>query len=399
MSGWPEFPIGDVVRIIGGGTPTRTNPEYYGGSIPWVTPKDMKSWNITGAQISITQRGLDSSAARLAPTGSVLIVVRSGVLKHTLPVGINHVPVAINQDMKALICSASIDPSYLAYFLKAKSNSILKWVRATTADNFPIDKLRDLPIPLPPVAIQKQIAKTLDHSEKLRQLRRRELSLIDTLIQSVFINMFGDPIHNDRGWLRAKVANFVKTFESGKSFSADENERSDTRFRILKISAVTSGKFLPDESKPVRPEYIPPESHFVHDGDLLFSRANTAELIGATALVSHAPDNLLLPDKLWRFVWQAPQNVHPLFVRQLFRQKTFRHEISTLSTGSSGSMKNISQEKVLSIECGLPPLALQRSFAAKVTALEELKQSHLAHLARLDELFASLQYRAFRGVG
>lgn len=145
-------PLGDIVRIIGGGTPSRERAEYYGGDIPWVTPKDMKCWDIVGSQIGITRRGLDSSAARLVPKNSVLVVVRSGVLKHTLPVGINRVPVAINQDMKALICSESVDPNYLAHFIKARSSQILKWVRATTADNFPIENLRNLAIPLPPVA-------------------------------------------------------------------------------------------------------------------------------------------------------------------------------------------------------------------------------------------------------
>jgi len=93
-------------------------PSYYDGAIPWVTPKDMKSWYIDDAQIAITKSGLENSAARLAPTHSVLIVVRSGVLKHTVPVAINRLPVAINQDMKALICQNSVDPSYLARFIK-----------------------------------------------------------------------------------------------------------------------------------------------------------------------------------------------------------------------------------------------------------------------------------------
>jgi len=101
-------------------------PDFYGGTIPWVTPKDMKSWEITGAQITITQSGLDNSATRLVPKNSILIVVRSGVLKHTIPVGLNRLPVAINQDMKALQCRDGIDSDFLARFIKAKSSVILQ---------------------------------------------------------------------------------------------------------------------------------------------------------------------------------------------------------------------------------------------------------------------------------
>ena len=104
MSKWKESALGEVVNIAGGGTPTRSNPDFFGGTIPWVTQKNMKAWEINGAQIKLTQAGVENSSTRVVPSNSILIVVRSGVLKHTVPVGLNHVPVAINQDMKALQC-------------------------------------------------------------------------------------------------------------------------------------------------------------------------------------------------------------------------------------------------------------------------------------------------------
>ena len=75
----------------------------------------MKSWEIRGAQVTITQSGLDNSATRLVPANSVLIVVRSGVLKHTIPVALNRLPVAINQDMKALQCGSGVRPSCVSW--------------------------------------------------------------------------------------------------------------------------------------------------------------------------------------------------------------------------------------------------------------------------------------------
>ena len=95
-------PLGEIAEFRGGGTPSKSRPEFYEeGSIPWVTPKDMKSWIINSSIDRITEEAVDQSTAKLIPASSVLIVIRSGVLKHTLPVGINQIPVTVNQDLKA----------------------------------------------------------------------------------------------------------------------------------------------------------------------------------------------------------------------------------------------------------------------------------------------------------
>lgn len=252
-------------------------------------------------------------------------------------------------------------------------------------------------IPLPPLEEQRRIAAILDQAETLRTQRRTALALLDSLTQSLFLDMFGDPVANDRGWPKVTVNDFVAGFESGKSLVADDEEDSASKYRVLKVSAVTSLEYKPEKSKAVPTDYAPPQSHIVRAGDLLFSRANTSELIGATAYVEATPDNLLLPDKLWRFVWHAPATAAPLYVMHLFRQRKFRQEIAQRASGTSGSMKNISQEKVLSIQVGNPPLPLQQTFATRIASIEALKATHRRALAALDALFASLQQRAFTG--
>jgi type I restriction enzyme S subunit len=389
--------LGEITTIVGGGTPTRSNPDFYGGEIPWVTPKDMKSWEIHGAQVTITQSGLKNSATRVVPANSVLVVVRSGVLKHTVPVAVNRVPVAINQDMKALQCGDVLDPDFLARFLKARSSEILQWVRATTADNFPIDSLKKLRIPLPPLAEQRRIAEVLGRAEALRLKRRAALAQLDTLAQALFVELFGETGESPRRWPVRPVSDYVAEFQGGRSLEAETGENAVTRNRVLKVSAVTGMTFLAHESKPVPDSYQPPPEHFARAGDLLFSRANTMELVGAVAYVDTVPANVLLPDKLWRFVWREPVTVEPLFVWALFQTPVVRREIARRATGTSGSMKNISQEKVFGISTILPPLSFQQTFTRRITALERLKTVHRASLAELDALFAVLQHHAFRG--
>jgi len=106
---------------------------------------------------------------------------------------------------------------------------------------------------------------------------------------------------------------------------------------------------------------------------------------------------VLLPDKLWRFVWRQPAKAEPLFVWALFQTPTLRREIGRRATGTSGSMKNISQEKVFGISTILPPISLQREFARRTEAVEKLKTAQRASLAEMDALFATLKHRAFNG--
>ena len=91
-------------EIYGGGTPSKAHPEYYkDGDIPWVSAKDMKTDVLKDSQIKINQLGVDNSTARLVPVNSVIMVIRSGILKHTLPVAVNKVPITVNQDLKVFI--------------------------------------------------------------------------------------------------------------------------------------------------------------------------------------------------------------------------------------------------------------------------------------------------------
>ena len=186
--------IGDIADIRGGGTPSKSNAEFYSGNIPWVTPKDMKTWEISDAQDKITEAAIKQSATNLVPDGSILIVNRSGIIKHTVPVAIARRNVAINQDIKALICHKDVLPEYIARIIKASEPIILGWVRATTADNFPIDNLKALEIRLPPLNEQKRIAAILDQADELRRLRQRAIDRLNELGQAIFYEMFGDPV-------------------------------------------------------------------------------------------------------------------------------------------------------------------------------------------------------------
>jgi len=159
---------------------------------------------------------------------------------------------------------------------------------------------------------------------------------------------------------------------------------------------VTTGLFRPQESKPLPLDYVPPSSHLVSVGDLLMSRANTAALVGAVAYVESTPENLALPDKIWRFVWREAGS-DPVFYQALFQTPSVRRRISTMASGTGGSMKNVSKAKVETLALPVVPLELQREFASRVGEINAQRAAAQRSLDSLDELFASLQSRAFSG--
>ena len=141
-------------RIYGGGTPSKSHPEYFEGSIPWVSPKDMKSDVITDSIDHITEEAIANSTTNLVPEGSVLMVIRSGILKHDLPVAINAVPVTINQDMKAFVPGESITTSFLRNYFKAIEPDVLAGVRGVTADNIDFKTFQQREVIVPPLYLQ-----------------------------------------------------------------------------------------------------------------------------------------------------------------------------------------------------------------------------------------------------
>ncbi|TXI22158.1 MAG: restriction endonuclease subunit S [Roseateles sp.] len=163
---WAPNKLKYVATFSGGGTPNRDVPAYWNGDIPWVSPKDMKAESIQGAEECITAVGLSNSTANLIEPGHVLMVVRSGILKHTIPVAINHVPVALNQDMKAISMDrAKCEPTFFARWVQGLNDDLLlAWAKqGATVESIEQAYLADTPLPLPPIAEQRDICRFLDH--------------------------------------------------------------------------------------------------------------------------------------------------------------------------------------------------------------------------------------------
>ena len=297
------------------------------------------------------------------------------------------------------VCSTDIIPilpkdgvsrDYLFYFLRTPDTVNLATSRCSGA-NLPRlgpKQLASFQIPLRPLADQKRIAGILDAADALRVKRREALAQLDTLLQSTFLDMFGDPVTNPMGWEVVSVGDEIGFLTSGSRGWAKYYAKDGDTF--IRIQNLKDGQLdLGDIAFVDAPESAEAKRTTVEPGDVLLSI--TADL-GRTAVVpggiakAHINQHLAI----LRFT-----SLNPVFVSHQLASKGGQAQFDRLNR--EGVKAGLNFNDVKSIRLTNPPLDLQHRFAAIVESIEHQKASQRTHLAELDTLFASLQSRAFRG--
>jgi len=206
--------------------------------------------------------------------------------------------------------------------------------------------------------------------------------------------MFGD-LHEGR-WDRVPFGELIPRVDNGTSPNCEARPAGSDEWAVLKLGAVTYGSFRPEENKAYLGELGGMASNEVRSGDVLMTRKNTRELVGAVALVDEVRPQLLLPDLIFRLHLDGAR-LDRRYFQALMMNSQKRPAVRDLSSGSASSMPNISKARLAKLPLELPPLALQREFAARVELIGSQRARIEAASAVDDALFASLQSRAFRG--
>ncbi|MBK9548276.1 MAG: restriction endonuclease subunit S [Gemmatimonadetes bacterium] len=189
---WPTATLSECCEIVSGSTPRREQPEYWGGDINWATPRDLSSLDrpvLERTEERITRAGLQSCSARMLPKGAVLFSSRA-------PVGLVAIagqPMCTNQGFKSLIPGPLLDSGYLYWFLTQAGKSIEYSGNGTTFTEVSKAAMERFRILLPPLAEQRRNADLLDRVDAVRRRREEGRRLMDELLRSVFLEMFGDP--------------------------------------------------------------------------------------------------------------------------------------------------------------------------------------------------------------
>lgn len=290
---WKLTPLKYLCRFNGGGTPSKDNPDYWNGNVPWVSPKDMNQKRVTTTIDRITETAIAESSTSLVEAGALLMVVRSGILKHSIPVAINDVPVALNQDMKALRFNDRVNVDYAQHVLSGHQRSLLlEWSKqGATVESIEQEYLSNTYFPTPPIAEQNQISAFLDHeTTKIDALIERQQQLIALLREkrqavishAVTKGLNPDAPMKDSGvkWLgevpehwgvsKAKyLFDFITSGSRGwAGYYADEGKLF---FRIANLTRDTINPNLDSVQKVLTPSGSEGERAVIKFGDILIS--------------------------------------------------------------------------------------------------------------------------------
>lgn len=394
---WPVVRLGDLVTIKGGGTPSKKSDEYWGGNIPWASVKDLKSNLISTTQDFITELGVEKSATNLIPSGTILTATRMALGRFA----INTVDMAINQDLKALFINdkSMVDRDYLFRFLESIAHYIDGEGKGATVKGITLDFLKSIEIPLPPLAEQKRIAAILDKADSIRQKRKQAIDLADDLLRSVFLDMFGDPVNNPKGWAVDTLKELSTKILSGNTPKGGSNVYVEEGISFFRSQNVWKNKILLDDIV-----YIDKETHSkmskssLKHKDILMTktgRINTENSsLGRAALFLGEDGSANLNGHV--YLIRLAQGVLHEFVVFILTMTEYRDYIRSVCVGGIDK-RQINKEHLEEFPIIAPPIELQKSFIAKVKVAKDMTESGRIALLEAEQMFNSLSQKAFAG--
>ena len=248
-------------------------------------------------------------------------------------------------------------------------------------------------IPLPPIAEQKRIAAILDKAEELRGLRRKALEELDAIVQSIFLEMFGDPVTNPKEW---KLMRFQDLLSVPLRNGLSPSNSGTVTGKVLTLSAITGNRFRESAIKTSTFQASPPSHQTVDDTDFLICRGNgNIHLVGKAYFPTYSMFDVVFPDTMIAAQIKSDY-IEREFLQHIWNSNMVRSQIESFARTTNGTFK-VNQTMLESILIPVPPLLIQQEFARRVEAIKHLKTAHCDSLTHLDALFASLQHRAFRG--
>lgn len=373
--------LSELCDIQVGRTPPRADPAMWGKGVPWLSIADMSQGNeITHTKEQVTQLG--AAKGKLISPGTVLLSFKLSIGK----VAIAKIPMLTNEAIAALPIK---DPSRLnnRYLLRiletmdlaARSN------RAAMGATLNKAKLRSIRIPLPPLDEQRRIAAILDQADAIRTKRRDQLDRLGNLVSSIFLDMFGDPVSNPRQ-LPTKALGDIGSLDRGVS---KHRPRNDPLLLGGAHPLIQTGDVASAD------RYINSYHSTYSDMGLAQSRMWPAGTLCITIAANIAKTGILkfdscFPDSIVGFLANRPLTMY-VAIWLDFLQKTIE------ASAPQSAQKNINLRILRSLELPVPPEEELSDFLTRVTRVDSQRSRVEAALARDDELFASLQSRAFKG--
>lgn len=380
----------DICSMQSGGTPSRSKSEFYTGNIPWAKISDLEKSNdgyIYETEEHITEEALKSINNRFFKVGTLLLAMYGSVGK----TAIAKIDLSTNQAILGIniIDKNNVDIKYLRYWFTTIKEQLLNRAVGAALANISLGIVKELEIPLPNLATQQRIAAILDQADAIIQNNRAIVQKYDALTQSLFLDMFGDPVKNEKGWDKEELNKLCNKITDGTH---------DTPKRLTEgIKFITGKHIRPFEIDYDNSDYVTEEIHKEifkrcnpEYGDILYTNIGVNFATAAMNSVEYefSMKNVALL-KYKRELLNGRYLVHNLN-NEFFKDKLKK------TFGVGGAQQFLSLSNIKSIVVLVPPIELQNQFAERVAIIEAQKQQAQLELAKSEELFQSLLQESFK---
>lgn len=287
-----------------------------------------------------------------------------------------------------------VDIRFMYHQLLSKQH-LINGLRAGAAQPHVYAKdIAKLIVKVPPVSEQRRIIAILDKADALRTKRREALAQLDRLAQSIFIEMFGDPVTNPKGWPRVNLGELIAggpqngLYKPASSYGSGVPILRIDGFYDGEVTGLTTLKRLRIEAKDIG-------LYGLNENDIVINRVNSPEYLGKSALIPPLPEPVVFESNMMRFVLKT-ERVIPRYVIAFLQSGFIKAQIR-IASKDAVNQSSINQQDVKSFLINLPPLRLQQTFADRLAEAGKLRLRHAAAISEAGQLFASLQHRAFHG--
>lgn len=376
--------LGDVATFVSGGTPSRSVAEYYGGDIPWITGADINDSGDVSSRFGITTEAVQKSATNIVEAGALVLVTRTSVGK----VALLDRATAISQDLTGVVPHAGISSDYIRHFLKFSARSLAVQARGATIKGITRNVVASMMVPVPSLGEQRRIAGILDQADTIRTKRRASLALFDELVDAIYREIL---YRAGEGF--QLMGELVSSTQLGMVRSSKEFGPGLTHGYVRMDAISPSGRFLPDKVQKTEASSSELDKYEVVDGDFLVNTRNSRELVGKAAVVSGL-GRATFNNNLLRARFRS--GISPEFVAAFLRSGEGRSQVARRVSGTT-SVFAFYQRDFLTLQVPAVPVVQQQEFAARVETINAQRALVERALEKDEELFASLQSRAFSG--
>ena len=372
-----KYKLGEICDIVSGSTPKTSVPEYWDGDVKWITPAEISddSYIIEDSVRHITELGVQRTGLSSFPKGTVILSSRAPIGK----VAIAGCEMYCNQGFKNLICSDVIDNRYLYWFLKGNTEYLNSLGRGATFKEISKKIVEEITIPVPPKETQIQIASEFDALNVTLTMLQQQVKDLNSLIQSIFYDIFGDPITNPKGWSIKCLSNVGQIISGSTPSTTDEsNWDGDVNW----VTPAELGEQL----------YY---GETVRKLTVAGAKGLVLMPIGTVLLSSRAPIGKLAITTVPMCCNQGFKNIIcGDFINNIFLYYYLKETMDNIKAlGRGATFKEVSKSALSNYKIALPPLSLQQSFASKVCTIEEAKVNINSQIAEMQTLLAArMQY-------